>query len=148
MERSAAFSLGIYCDPIYTTGDWPQILKDTLPDSILPPFSDEEKQLINGVCNFEANCPTCLLIVREGTADYFAIDAYTVGYSTAPPNGIAACVANTSDPNWPVCSVTSQYDTNNWGIGPYADPGSPWLVASPGFVRYELHVTNTHDRNW
>ena len=43
-----------------------------------------------------------------------------------------------SDPNWPVCSVNPQYDTNNWGIGPYADPGSPWLAATPGAVRYEL----------
>ena len=78
------------------------------------------------------------LTTCEGTADFFAIDAYTVDYSTAPPNGIAACVANTSDPNWPVCSISPQYDTNNWGIGPYADPGSPWLAATPGFVRYEL----------
>lgn len=83
------------------------------------------------------------MILSKGTADFFAIDAYTVSYSTIPPNGIAACVADMSDPNWPTCSVSAQYDVNGWSIGPLADPGSSGLAAVPGAVRYELGQINT-----
>lgn len=48
VERHAAFRIGVFSDPVYTTGDWPQIMKDTLPPSYLPRFTAAEKRDLLG----------------------------------------------------------------------------------------------------
>jgi beta-glucosidase len=48
VERHAAFRIGAFADPIYTTGDWPKIMTDTLPPSYLPRFTEAEKQDLLG----------------------------------------------------------------------------------------------------
>jgi beta-glucosidase len=45
VERHAAFHIGMFSDPLYTTGDWPKILTDTLPPDYLPRFTEAEKKL-------------------------------------------------------------------------------------------------------
>ena len=55
VERHAAFRIGAFSDPVYTTGDWPQIMKDTLPPSYLPRFTEAEKKDLLGLSNFENN---------------------------------------------------------------------------------------------
>ncbi|KAF8823441.1 hypothetical protein HHX47_DHR10000333 [Lentinula edodes] len=91
VERHAAFQIGVFADPIFVTGDWPQILKDTLPPDYLPRLTEEEQKDI------------------QGTADFFAIDAYRTFYIAAPPDG--------------------------WAVGPAADPLSDWLQATPQFLK-------------
>jgi len=118
VERNAAFNIGVFADPVYTTGDWPQILKDTLPPDVLPRLTEQESKEI------------------LGTADFFAIDAYRTYWNAAPPEGIDACVNNTSDPLWPGCFLELMNDFNTgWSSGPASDPLTPWLQATPQFLR-------------
>ncbi|KAK0440274.1 glycoside hydrolase superfamily [Armillaria borealis] len=121
VERHAAFQIGVFSDPIYTTGDWPTILTDTLSPEYLPRFTEDEKKDI------------------LGSADFYAIDCYRSQFIRAPPEGIDACVANTSHPLWPVCNDPVFYDSDyGWAEGPSADPLSSWLQATPVNVRGEL----------
>ncbi|KAK0216818.1 glycoside hydrolase superfamily, partial [Armillaria fumosa] len=86
-ERHAAFQIGIFSNPAYTTGDWPKIVKETLP-------------------------------------------------AEAPVEGIDACVADTSDPLWPVCNEPVLFDSDyGWAVGPAADPLAAWLQATPVAIR-------------
>ncbi|KAK0443127.1 glycoside hydrolase superfamily [Desarmillaria tabescens] len=118
VERHAAFQIGIFSNPVYKTGDWPDIVKDTLPSEYLPRFTDQEKKDI------------------LGSADFFAIDSYRSQWVRAPEEGIDACVANTSHPLWPVCNEPVLFDSDyGWAIGPAADPLATWLQATPVAVR-------------
>ncbi|OCF32930.1 hypothetical protein I316_05267 [Kwoniella heveanensis BCC8398] len=119
VDRHEAYQIGIFAEPIYNSGDWPQIIKDDLPPEILPRFTDEQKELI------------------KGTADFFAIDGYRVGYVTAPPAGFEACIANTSDPLWPVCNQVNFYESTPyaWGLADFADPRVPWLQNTWRYIR-------------
>ncbi|KAL5523033.1 hypothetical protein ACEPAF_1300 [Sanghuangporus sanghuang] len=121
VERNVAFWLGMYSDPVYGSGDWPDIMKETLNETMLPRFTDEQKEEI------------------KGSADFFAIDLYRSVFVAAPENGIVACVANSSDPNWPVCNVQMTYDAaTGWPVGIAATESTTWLFATPQNVRSEL----------
>ncbi|RDB25895.1 Beta-glucosidase 7 [Hypsizygus marmoreus] len=122
VERHAAFRIGAFSDPAYTTGDWPKIMTDTLPPSYLPRFTAEEKKNL------------------LGSADFFAIDAYRTQWITAPPDGLAACIHNTSHPWWPECHAPVLFDSSaGWAAGPSPDPLSDaWLQATPNFLRDSL----------
>ncbi|KIK57390.1 glycoside hydrolase family 1 protein [Collybiopsis luxurians FD-317 M1] len=126
VERHAAFQIGVFADPVFTTGDWPQILKDTLSPEYLPRLTKEEQKDI------------------LGTADFFAIDSYRTYYVRAPDDGLAACVNNSAHPNWPTCNIETQYSYDplnlyggnvGWAVGPPADPLSDWLQATPQLLR-------------
>ncbi|PBK66076.1 glycoside hydrolase [Armillaria solidipes] len=118
VERHAAFQIGIFSNPVYTTGDWPDIVKETLPAEYLPRFTEQEKRDI------------------LGSADFFAIDSYRSQWVKAPDEGIDACVANTSDPLWPVCNEPVLFDSDyGWADGPAADPLATWLQATPVATR-------------
>ncbi|KAJ3905960.1 glycoside hydrolase superfamily [Lentinula edodes] len=128
VERHAAFGIGVFADPVYTTGDWPQILKDTLPPEYLPRLTEEDSKEI------------------LGTADFFAIDAYRTYWNAAPPEGIDACVSNSSDPLWPSCNVEVMFDFNTgWASGPASDPLTSWLQATPQFLRSSF---KEYHRRW
>ncbi|WWC61993.1 uncharacterized protein I303_104580 [Kwoniella dejecticola CBS 10117] len=120
--RHGAYQIGIFAEPIYNTGDWPQILKDDLPPEILPRFTEEQQAMI------------------KGTADFFAIDGYRVGYVTAPPAGFEACIANQSDPLWPTCNQVNFFESTpyEWGLADFADPRVPWLQNTWRFLRGAL----------
>ncbi|KAK0199710.1 glycoside hydrolase superfamily [Desarmillaria ectypa] len=118
VERHAAFQIGIFSDPVYTTGDWPDIVKDTLPSEYLPRLTDQEKRDI------------------LGSADFYAIDSYHSQWVRAPPEGIDACVANTSHPLWPVCNEPVLFDSDyGWARGPVPSPLDPWPQATPVALR-------------
>ncbi|OCH87182.1 glycoside hydrolase family 1 protein [Obba rivulosa] len=122
LERNAAFYIGTFSEPVYGSGDWPQLLKETLPPSVLPRFTEEEKAEI------------------KGSADFFAIDLYRSLYIAAPPNGIADCASNPADVNYPGCYVNVFYDSEtNWPIG-YSPEHSAdtWLMFTPQNLRNEL----------
>ncbi|CAA7271280.1 unnamed protein product [Cyclocybe aegerita] len=106
-ERHTAFQISIFADPVFITGDWPKTLMDTLSPEYLPHLTEEEKKDI------------------LSSADFFTIDAYHVQPVRAPPDGLAACVSNSSHPNWPVCNVAVQFNsTMGWSVSAVAD----WLV--------------------
>ncbi|PBK66031.1 glycoside hydrolase [Armillaria solidipes] len=118
VERHAAFQLGLFANPIYTTGDWPDIVKETLPAEYLPRFTDEEKSDL------------------LGSADFFAIDAYHSLWVKAPDEGIDACIANPSHPLWPVCSEPVYFDSDyGWPEGPAGDPAATSLQTTPVAIR-------------
>lgn len=48
VERSAAFGLGMFSNPVYVNGDWPELVKQTVPESYLPRFTEEEMNEIKG----------------------------------------------------------------------------------------------------
>lgn len=115
LQRSYDFTLGWF-GGMWTDGDYPQSLKDTLGD-ILPTLTQEEKDMIKGSC------------------DFYAIDAYSSYTVGAPPNGIAACAANSSDPEWPGCTVQTRLAPNGFRLAPAADPRTNWLIDAPIGVR-------------
>ncbi|CAK5276679.1 unnamed protein product [Mycena citricolor] len=127
VERHAAFRIGAFADPAYTTGDWPKILTDTLPPDYLPRFTPQE------------------IKDNLGTADFFATDCYRSQYVVAPAEGIDACVANSSHPLWPECHDVVLFDSSNagWAVGVSADPRSSWLQATPNTLRGLLKGLHT-----
>ncbi|KDR79471.1 hypothetical protein GALMADRAFT_223675 [Galerina marginata CBS 339.88] len=127
VDRHASFHIGIFSDPVFTTGDWPKIMTDILPPSILPRFTAQEKKDI------------------LGSGDFFAIDPYRNMFVAAPTDGIAACVSNTSHPLWPECHTTVLFDSNaGWAGGLSPDPASDsWLQAQPNNLRQLLRDLQT-----
>ncbi|KAK7052126.1 glycoside hydrolase family 1 protein [Favolaschia claudopus] len=127
VERHAAFQLGSFSDPLYTTGDWPKIMTDTLPPDFLPRFTEQEKK------------------DNLGSADFFAIDSYREQFVAAPPDGIEACVSNSSHPLWPACNTVVLFDSNaGWAAGISPDPLSEtWLQATPNTLRSFLKGLQT-----
>lgn len=68
VKRALAFHLDLFAKPIFTDGDYPEVVKSQIasmskkqgyPSSRLPKFTEEEKKMI------------------KGTADFFAVQYYT-----------------------------------------------------------------------
>jgi beta-glucosidase len=116
VQRVNDFNMGWFGGPWANGGDYPESLKSTLGD-ILPTYTDAQKAMIKGSC------------------DFYAIDGYTTYFAAAPPNGIDACVANQSDPNYPACAVTTSVQPNGFPIGPNSDAGATWLYSTPFGIR-------------
>ncbi|KAE9384030.1 hypothetical protein BT96DRAFT_1027005 [Gymnopus androsaceus JB14] len=134
VERHVAFQIGIFSDPVYTTGDWPQIVEDTLPPDFLPRFTEEEqKDLLSG-----SPVGLCGILRYRRIQDIF---------NAAPLNGLDACVNNTAHPNWPTCNIQVAYDSmpdSGWAVGPALDPQtSHWLFATPQWFRHAMKEIHT-----
>ncbi|KAK5677270.1 hypothetical protein LTS10_010459 [Elasticomyces elasticus] len=128
VQRAWDFTEGWWSDPIYLTGDYNDNVKAFVSD-FLPPFSDQQK--------------TAIL----GSADLYAHDAYTAQFNYAPDGGIAACVANSSNPLYPACANTTftySPEDGGWLIGPASDPLASWLYKAtewvPPFLHYIKHT--------
>ncbi|KAK5678543.1 hypothetical protein LTS10_008987 [Elasticomyces elasticus] len=115
VQRVNDYNMGWFGGP-WTDGDYPESLRSTLGD-LLPTFTQEQKDKI------------------KGSADFYALDGYTANIAAAPPNGIAACAANSSDPNFPSCAVTATVQPDGFPIGPNSDAGATWLWSTPGGIR-------------
>ncbi|KAF3009691.1 hypothetical protein E8E13_008551 [Curvularia kusanoi] len=121
-QRNFDFSLGWFGGP-WTDGDYPASLKDTLGD-LLPSFTQAEKDLIKGSC------------------DFFAIDPYSSYLAHELPGGLDACVSNRSHPSFPECAGSVSVTRDSFPIGPAADPAMSWLYSAPAGVRRFLkHIT-------
>ncbi|EMC91873.1 glycoside hydrolase family 1 protein [Baudoinia panamericana UAMH 10762] len=115
VTRQYDFDIGWF-GGMWTNGDYPASLKSTLGD-LLPTLTADQMALI------------------KGSGDFYALDGYTANYAAAPPNGIAACAANRSDPNFPECSITSPLQPDGFPEGPNADAGASWLWSTPQAIR-------------
>ena len=40
--------IGMFSEPVYVSGDWPELMKETLNETMLPRFTEDEKKLIKG----------------------------------------------------------------------------------------------------
>ena len=113
-----AFDLGFWADPIYKTGDYPQIVKDLLAreNAKLPSFTPEEinknlgksQELQTLKVKFLVNC-------NLGSSDFFGVNHYTTSL-------VGWCQAGTDGCDW------GYYQTNcsNWPTA-----GSDWLLSNP-----------------
>jgi len=114
--------LGWFGGP-WTDGDYPKSLKETLGD-LLPTYTDEEKALIKGSC------------------DFYAIDGYTSFSAYGVKGGLDACVKNRTHPDFPTCAGSVSKLNDGFPIGPAADPGVSWLFDTPtGIRRFLKHLT-------
>ncbi|TVY67390.1 Beta-glucosidase 1A [Lachnellula suecica] len=120
VARNYEFVLGWF-NGCWRDGDYSAMLKETLGD-LLPVFTQEEKDMIKGSC------------------DFFAIDAYTGYLGVGIDGGSAACAANASDPNFPECAGSTSLATDGFPLGPAADYGVNWLYSTPLGVRKFLSV--------
>ena len=71
----------------------------------------------------------------KGTVDFLSIDPYTAQFALPPPNGIAACAANTSDPYYPTCVVTTNLQSNGWLNG---DESYAYAYLTPQYFRQHM----------
>nr|BCO16663.1 beta-glycosidase [eukaryotic synthetic construct] len=125
-KRHFDFYIGIFSQPVYGNGYYPETVRNTISERFLPEFTAAEREQI------------------QGSADFYAIDGYRTNIASAAPNGIDACLRNASDPNWPVCqdnSNTGQYATlEGFALGPPADPNANWLYNTAPYLRYQFKV--------
>ncbi|KAF2137027.1 glycoside hydrolase family 1 protein [Aplosporella prunicola CBS 121167] len=116
-----SFQIGTFANPINLGIDYPESFKQTIPDYV--PLTAEDLAYING------------------TADFVGLDPYTATVITPPPNGIAACAANTSDPLFPYCVQQLTNTTTGWAIG-YRSQSYAYIT--PTYLRTYLNwVWNT-----
>ncbi|KAF3045999.1 hypothetical protein E8E12_010073 [Didymella heteroderae] len=121
-QRNFDFSIGWFGGP-WTDGDYPASLKSTLGD-LLPNFTQEEKDMIKGSC------------------DFYAIDPYSSFLAFEVDGGLEACVSNRSHPSFPDCAGSASLAPNGFPVGPAADPAMSWLYSAPSGVRRFLkHIT-------
>ncbi|KAF7539755.1 hypothetical protein G7054_g1880 [Neopestalotiopsis clavispora] len=71
----------------------------------------------------------------NGTVDFLSIDPYSAQLATAPPGGLDACIANSSDANWPFCVVLSDTRPDGWLIGAASNS---FVHIAPQYVRQQL----------
>jgi len=120
VARNYEFVLGWF-NGCWKDGDYPPMVKETL-GSLLPNFTQAEKDMIKGSC------------------DFFAIDAYTGYLATAIEGGSAACAANSSHPAFPECASSSSLAADGFPLGPSGDNGVNWLYSTPTGIRRFLNV--------
>ncbi|CAI6298223.1 unnamed protein product [Periconia digitata] len=121
-QRQFDFSIGWFGGP-WTDGDYPASLKETLGD-ILPEFTQEEKDMIKGSC------------------DFYAIDPYSSFSAYEIDGGVEACASNRSAPGYPECAGSNSLSPEGFPIGPAADPTMDWFYSAPSGVRKFLkHIT-------
>ena len=122
VQRNYDFVLGWFNDPVWKDGDYPESLRQTLGDT-LPTFTDEEKALVKGSC------------------DFFALDGYTSFYASGIDD-LEACTSNSSYPGYPECAGSHSTAPDGFPIGPSADGGANWLYSAPvGLRRFLKKIT-------
>ncbi|KAL1630984.1 hypothetical protein SLS56_004658 [Neofusicoccum ribis] len=115
------FQLATFSNPIFLGKDYPEAFKMTIPDYVS--LSEEDLEYIGG------------------TSDFLGIDPYTATVVSPPPNGIADCASNTSDPLFPYCVEQSTLTTTGWNIGYRSQT---YVYITPKYLRtYLSYLWNT-----
>lgn len=120
VARQYEFILGWF-GGCWRDGDYSPMLKATL-GSMLPNFTQAEKDMIKGSC------------------DFYAIDGYTGYVAYGVKGGSAACAANSSAPGFPECAGSSSVGPDGFPLGPAGDNGVNWLWSTPVAIRNFLGV--------
>lgn len=121
--RYQDFLLGIMNNPLFLGAQFPASVLNT-----------------TGINITALTTPQLELI--SGKIDFFSFDPYSAQYVTTPPGGIDACAANTSNPYWPTCVVTTNDDANGWLIGD--ESSVTYSFIAPQYVRQQFnYVWNT-----
>ena len=63
------------------------------------------------------------------------MNPYTTQFAYPPPNGIAACAANISDPHYPQCVITTNVQANGWLNG---DASYAYAYLTPQYFRQHM----------
>ncbi|KAF2673303.1 glycoside hydrolase [Microthyrium microscopicum] len=116
-QRNYDFSIGWFSGP-WTDGDYPESLKSTL-DDVLPKYTEEEKRIIKGSC------------------DFYAIDAYT-SYTAFGSSNDEACMKDPKNGAFPECAGSRQAGNDGFPMGPAGDTGVDWMKTTPGGIRRYL----------
>ena len=111
-----AFDLGHWAEPIYKTGDYPQIVKDLLKQqgATLPTFTADEIKKNLGKLSPSMR-KFSYVNTDLGSSDFFGVNHYTtslVGWCQAGTNGCDWGYYQTRCSNWPTA-------------------GSSWLASNP-----------------
>lgn len=57
-ERCTQFGIGMFSEPVYGSGDWSELVKQTVPESFLPRLTKEEQEDIKGLAVPQSNVIT------------------------------------------------------------------------------------------
>lgn len=114
--RYQDFILGIEANPLFLGADY--------PESVL---------LTTGINLTSLSAAD--LAYFNNTIDFFSVDPYTAQFAYPPPNGIAACAANISDPHYPICVVTTNVQANGWLNG---DESYAYAYLTPQYFRQAM----------
>lgn len=125
--RYQDFDLGIMNNPLFLGKQIPETVLRT-PGIKIDALSEEQLDLMNG------------------RIDFFSFDPYSAQYVTAPAEGIDACAANSSNPLWPKCVVTTHIAADGWLIGDKSSVAYSYIA--PQYVRAQMSfVWNTFRPN-
>lgn len=114
--RYQDFILGIEANPLFLGKDYPESVLSTTGINLTSLSKADRKYF-------------------HGTVDSFCVDPYTAQFAYAPPGGIEACAANTSNPYHPQCVVTTNVQENNWING---DESYAYAYLTPQYFRQHM----------
>ncbi|KAL3658693.1 hypothetical protein V7S43_016329 [Phytophthora oleae] len=120
-ERSIAFHLGWFADPVYK-GDYPQLMKDRLGDR-LPKFTEQQKKLL------------------KGSSDFFGLNNYTSSFAKSSDSYKAG--------ELPSSDNTGSFFQDE-GVTAFEDPSwaptaAMWNFVTPwGLKRLCVHISETY----
>ena len=114
--RYQDFILGIEGNPLFLGKDYPETVLSTAGINLTSLSASD-------------------LAYFNGTVDFLSIDPYTAQFALPPPNGIAACAANRSDPYYPTCVVTANVQANGWLNG---DESYAYAYLTPQYFRQHM----------
>lgn len=121
--RYEEFLVGIFSNPLF--------LGQQIPSSVLTTTG----------FNITALTSEQLAYVN-GSIDFYSVDPYTAMFAYFPPNGVDACAANISDPNWPVCVITPNVQADGWLEG---QESNDYAYIDPQYVRQQVgYLWNTY----
>ncbi|KAI9139830.1 intracellular family 1 beta glucosidase Bgl1a [Paraphysoderma sedebokerense] len=120
--RCVDYQLGWYADPIFF-GDYPLSMRKNLPSTVLPAFTEQEKELLRSV----------------GKPDFFGLNHYTSRWGKASGKPLPQTYTSFYD----VSGTIPMTNKDGKEIGPVAD--SSWLYVVPwGFRKILTYVHNKY----
>lgn len=123
VQRYQDYFLGTFANPIFLGQQYPSDILDT-PGLNLTALTASQIAFINN------------------TVDFWSFDPYVALYATSPPDGIDACIANSSDPLWPSCVVNTNVQQDGWLMG---QASYAYAYLAPQYVRQQLgYAWNTY----